>query len=321
MENQCPNCSSVSVVVLEKYKFNVASDRHFFGSPELSQCLQCELVFAWPMPQLTSLKEFYTDIYRAKGRPHFFDIQFPPQPSERHLSYISTLSSAVDIKKIRKILEIGPGAGEIGMLMKAANPGAEIYCIEPDLHSQEILRQRGYNPISRPSDIPYNLDLVMAFHSLEHFTSIDEFVQIFMAHLKRSGLLLIEVPNCPIEQGFLNRPYDSPHLLFFNTKSLGDSLGRRGFTKIDLHTSGHTLSYEFGLGKEWLNQYSSWNANGPPSKISFGLIVRKLTPNSLRRVIQKLRRLQQSDNFADRVQHHLHNRPDAWLLRGVFTRE
>lgn len=321
MESQCPSCSGTNVSVLGEYKFNVESDRHFFGSPNLSQCSQCELVFAWPMPDLTSLEKFYTNIYRAKGRPHFFDLRFPPQPNERHFSYISTLSSAVNIQDIRHVLEIGPGAGEIGMLLKAANPQVKIYCIEPDIHSQEILRQRGYTPTDQLSEIPHNLDLVMAFHSLEHFTSVDGFVQLFEQRIKRTGVLFLEVPNCPTEHGFLNRPYDSPHLLFFNTRSLSDSLARRGFTELDLHTSGHTLSYEFGLGEKWLNQYSSWEINGPAPKFSIGLVIRKLVPSSIRRVIQKSRRSKQSDNFADRVQHHLHNRSDAWLLRGVFTRK
>ena len=319
MEIQCPSCSDTNVSVLGEYKFNVESDRHFFGSPNLSQCSQCELVFAWPMPDLTSLEEFYTNIYRAKGRPHFFDLRFPPQPNERHFSYISTLSSAVNIQDIRNVLEIGPGAGEIGMLLKAANPHVTIYCIEPDLHSQEILRERGYTPTGQLSEIPHDLDLVMAFHSLEHFTSVDGFVQLFEQRIKRTGVLFLEVPNCPTEHGFLNRPYDSPHLLFFNARSLSDSLARRGFTEINVHTSGHTLSYEFGLGENWLKQYSSWKIDNPKPKLSVGLIARKLTPISVRKRIQGFRRSQQAADLSDRVQHHMHNRSDAWLLRGVFT--
>lgn len=319
MESQCPSCSGMNVSTLEEYKFNVESDRHFFGSPNLSQCSQCELVFAWPMPDLTLLEEFYTNIYRAKGRPHFFDVRFPPQPNERHFSYISTLSSAVNIQEIRHVLEIGPGAGEIGMLLKAANPLVKIFCIEPDLHSQEILRQRGYTPTDQISEIPHDLDLVMAFHSLEHFTSVDGFVQLFEQRIKRTGVLFLEVPNCPTEHGFLNRPYDSPHLLFFNARSLSYSLARRGFTEIDVHTSGHTLSYEFDLGENWLKQYSSWKIDGAKPKFSIGLIARKLTPISVRRFIQGIRRSQQAANLSDRVQHHMHNRSDAWLLRGLFT--
>ena len=55
---KCLSCEQ-STKYLDNYKFNVNSDKEFFGEIKLYHCEECDLAFANPMPPLSKLDHFY----------------------------------------------------------------------------------------------------------------------------------------------------------------------------------------------------------------------------------------------------------------------
>lgn len=319
MLNQCPNCGNPQATVISDYRLNVNYDQRYFGSAKIVRCGSCDLCFARPMPSGESLADFYGNVYRDVGRPHFADPKNPPLPSDRHFSYLSTLTSEIDMHNVHTILEIGPGSGEIGLLLLTIFPDLKIYCLEPDEHSQQVLRDRGYTPVSSASQIRGDVDLVMAFHSLEHFTSIDDFFSLFDEKLKPGGNIYLEVPNCPFGDGFDERPYDSPHLLFFTVKTLTDAATRRNLRTIDICTTGHLFAEEFKLTRDEQSIYKDWTPGSRNSK-NVKAIVKSLLPERVRTLAVGLLRSNSPESFRFNAYHHLHNHPDSWLIRAIFQK-
>ena len=61
-------------------------------------------------------------------------------------------------------------------------------------------------------------DIIIATHCLEHLTNLKIF-NFFKKISHNKTFLFIEVPNNIFNKTFFDRPYDSPHLLFFSKKT------------------------------------------------------------------------------------------------------
>ena len=62
MDIDCLLCKK-STSYLDDYKFNVNSDKEFFGEIKLFYCNNCDLAFADPMPPHSKLNYFYKYIF------------------------------------------------------------------------------------------------------------------------------------------------------------------------------------------------------------------------------------------------------------------
>ncbi|MBX9704482.1 MAG: class I SAM-dependent methyltransferase [Silvanigrellaceae bacterium] len=294
-------------------------DKKFFGDTFIYVCNKCNLFFTNPMPDNSVLNEFYSKIYRAKGRPHYFDPKAPPLPVDRHYSYISTISQYLNINKLNVVFEIGAGSGQIGLLLKQAAPNISLYCVELDEFSQQTLENRGYSVLSSISQIEKKADLIVSLHSLEHFTSINDFFSIIDKVISPDGKILIEVPNCPFDNGFKARPYDSPHLLFFTEQSLKDSLERRGYEVIFLQTIGPSFNEDFQACQKWKNIYEKWTPLRPDFNLTMyskiRKIILKLIPNRLRSILRSIIKNEEVRRFE--LSEFYFNKQDSSALRVV----
>lgn len=324
---KCVNCGDTKHISrVDEYRYNVEFDKNLLGCNEVLGCSACGLYFADPMPSLEALNNYYGKVFRAEGRPHWKNSKAPPYPTEKHYSYLATISQSVDVENLHAVFEVGPGAGELGMLMKAAIPSIELYCAEPDRHNYDLRCGRGYQDISSPSDMAAKVDLVMSVHSLEHFSSIDAFFNIVETVIAPGGVVFLEVPNCPFGGGYENRGYDSPHLLFFTKDSIRSMFERRGYELNALTTVG--LSFEEGFqGEEiWKRRFSKWTPSAPFSN-SKAILRRRLTELLPSRVFSVLGRTRNALSYRPEnslrsacVSNFVHNKSSSWNVRAVATR-
>ena len=314
----CPNCHADVEIFVDEYRFNIEYDREYFGSPKIVQCETCQLCYCYPMPDNEKLHNYYTSIYRSKGRSHWFDQNSPPQPQMRHKSYISSLTNYIKPSDINLIYEIGPGPGEMGSLLKEVAPHAKIKCSELDQFSSSTLNARGYQMVESSTEIENQADIVMGLHCLEHFSDIDNFFELVENAIKSNGLILVEVPNCPFNGGYKDRTYDSPHTLFFTQETLQNTFKSRGYEILLSSTEGASFKKQFHITQLWKNLFGNWTPNQPHQQGANRIIsllkqtIRKGLPAQ---VFEGLRTIIKGKNIQTDDEYYIHNRSDSWLIR------
>lgn len=251
MKKICINCNKNNIVFIDKYKFHIKYDQNFFKNLNIYYCEFCDLSFSLPVLDESNLSKFYNNIYRAKNRPHSYE-NIDKGIRDTQFSIISLLTQFIDFNKNHKIYEIGPGLGQIGEIFNKYY-SLNIFSDEIDKSLMPILVERGYK-FSKPKDI----DLVIALHVLEHFTSLKSFFNNFENRLNNDSYLLIEVPNNEKEIWFKEREYDSPHLLFFSKKSLEKILTDRGYKILFSGYTGIDLKSYFYNMKKSKKKYFYW---------------------------------------------------------------
>lgn len=319
----CPNCNASHDVgaVVGDYLFNVEWDQKIFPCRKILQCDRCKLVYAWPMPDETELTDYYSNIYRAVGRPHHFSGQ--PEVLYRHLAYLSYITTFVSLSEVTRVYEIGAGFGEMGSLLKSVNPKIELLTHEPDSHTRDKLEQSGYTVLPIEASVEGDVDLVISIHSMEHFTDLQHFFSLTNS-LRFGGYFFVEVPNCTIEDGWLERPYDSPHLMFFDAETLKESFESRGYEAIAISKSGISLREDFSLCAEWKQQFGGWLPGESHSRrqhmTSPREIVKSFLPNRVKRVIRAAMNSVPSGHLALGAADINNSASQGWLLRGLFRK-
>lgn len=318
---KCPGCSSLNSEVLFDYRYNVEWDRHLLEANLIYRCENCHLVFAWPMPTLKNLNDYYTNYYRASGRPHW--AKEPLRPTFRHLAYLSYLTHHVNMSKIGSIYEIGAGWGEIGSILKNLYPHLMIHASEPDKFVREHLKNRGYILVDTPDSEP-NYDVILSFHSLEHFTNPRDFFSLAVG-LKKGGYLMLEVPNCDFEAGWHMRVYDSPHLLFFTRSSLVQTAGNHGFREVVSHISGESIEKIIKLESQSKAIHGEWTPSRPSRKLSALSRTLSFFADAMPEKVVKLAKTLVLNRDADEVIEKSAtdfdlSRTDGWVIRGLFQK-
>lgn len=263
------------------YLYNIEYDKQILPMRSVIECNSCSLKFAHPMPDLEMLATYYHEVYRAYGRPHH--ISGAPPVRARHLAYLSFISLFLDLKEVKDVFEIGAGWGETGRLLKKINPDVSLQTVEPDSHVQEQLRVAGYQIQPGGSETNRKHDLVISTHSFEHFSSIGDFFALTES-LRRGGHFFVEVPNCSSECGWLDRPYDSPHLLFFDSRTLIDSFERHGFEAIIVREAGIPVRYNQEEARVWKENFQAWTPSDrfvTPPGMTLRLMAHRVLPASL----------------------------------------
>ncbi len=315
---KCPLCGTIKSKSFGKYKFNVQYDKKYIGNPNIEVCTKCNLGFVNPMPSEKKLEDFYTNIYRSTGRPHFEDIKSPPMPRHRHLAYMSNLSLMVDLSQVSTILEIGAGWGETGMLLLEHYPHLNIYTVEPDKHCKDVLIKRGYKVVESFEDIENcSAEVVMSFHCLEHFSSPSSFANIYKDYVSSNATIFIEVPNCRFGEGFEIRPYDSPHMLFFNSESLEKFAELNNLEVLSIYTTGWPIIDMFKGYSNWKNEYNDW-VPGNSKKIKIMDIMRVIIPARIKNAIVGLIRDPKPKLITHQSRNLSRNNPNFGSIRCVF---
>ena len=216
----CPICNmSNDIKFIDNYKLHIEYDKKFFKNLKIYNCNNCNLAFCYPMPDRKLLDSYYKNIYRSPGRPHqIFDFSLDDiLYSDRNKNYIQYLTTFLNINKLETVFDFGSGTGDLGFLLKKLNKKINLYCEESDNFSKKILAKRGYSNLINSNE-KISTDLIISLHTIEHLTDVNIFKKL-KDFAKPKSYIFLEVPNCEFSSKFINRPYDSPHLLFFTKKA------------------------------------------------------------------------------------------------------
>jgi len=93
--------------------------------------------------------------------------------------------------------------------------------------------------------------------------------------------IFFEVPNCPFNDGFLDRPYDSPHLLFFTKQSLLKITKYFKLKIINLSFKDIDYNVDFLEMKSSKELYENWNEKSKRN-LSVKEFILSLTPKIIR---------------------------------------
>ena len=236
MGTRCPICQSRSTSFLTGYITRANTSHNLFRGLTIRLCAICQAAFADPMPRETDIQSYYRSQYRSDGRnTASADERFP-------LDNLWYLSRGVAVARLvhqflgdqhgkLRYADIGAGYGHtIAAMNKIAEWDMDSLGVEPDLHCWDSLHkmahsvcQLGLGEALRNQSGKF--DVITALHVIEHCCDPLDALRMIKRKLKSDGILIVEVPNCPIGRTLA---YDqsvphSPHLFFFTSQSLRTS--------------------------------------------------------------------------------------------------
>lgn len=133
------------------------------------------------------------------------------------------------------VLDYGSGPGYFLYLSQPKNS----FAVELDQQSDKYLDFLEAKKM-HPDQLPENFfDVIVASHSIEHFTPEElhnRLIQMANA-LKRSGILLIEVPQGGHSYLVLTTRQD-PHTIFFTPQGIYDAVSRTGLNILSAYARG-----------------------------------------------------------------------------------
>lgn len=226
----CPNCGCEKSQKIKPY----SGVHPIFQRMSLIECDKCSLVFSAPQPSDDELKQYYSSYWNgnvaistASTRRYYF---------AQSVSRIHYLTEYIK-KGSLSILDVGAGLGLFEKGLRHCELQNIYVAIEPDDQQFETLRAKlGIkNVFLHVNDLPKGsqFDLIVLAHVLEHVKDPHVFVDSLMPFLSPGGLLFVEVPN----SDYRYKDNMESHLLFFNPKSLGDTLEQHGVV-LDVSTVG-----------------------------------------------------------------------------------
>jgi 2-polyprenyl-3-methyl-5-hydroxy-6-metoxy-1,4-benzoquinol methylase len=185
---------------------------------EILECNDCGLVF------LSSCEHIDENYYEESNMSEDLNVKEWLNETivddERRFEFVKEMILNKDIA------DFGSGAG--GFLMRAKELAKSVVGIELDSKIKEHYKQ---NRITHTADIETieddSLDVITAFHVVEHLSQPREILKALVRKLKKGGKLIIEVPNSDDallsiykNEAFSNFTYWSPHLFLYNAKTL-----------------------------------------------------------------------------------------------------
>lgn len=220
--------------------FTLLADRDREGKPlSTVLCEGCGLVFTNPRPAPEAVKAYYRDAYRVEYKASL-------QPSPRHvyragqvaverIGYLKPLLSPGC-----KVLDLGAGGGELLYLLRSQ--GYDASGIEPNAGYGEFARTVLGLPVQlggyQEAQVePGSMDVVTAFHVVEHLEHPVEAMRVMKSWLKPGGQLLVEVPNVASTCQWPGSRFHFAHLFNFSPKTLPMAGRQAGLEVVRTFTS------------------------------------------------------------------------------------
>lgn len=225
---------------------------------DLWQCLNCGLVFVYPLPnpELVYSEDYFSGAKKGFGYVDYDEDKKPMIPTfEKYISLFKKFG-----KEKGKIFDIGAATGFFLDLCR--KEGFDVSGVEISDFAADVARKKGI-PVKTGTldncDIEKNsLDIVTMLDVLEHVTNPSQEIIRSKELLKEGGLLVVNAPN---GQSLLAKMLKDKwhlvvppeHLFYFSPKNLGQFLEKNGFKVIYSGTIGKrfTFSYIFKTLYKW----------------------------------------------------------------------
>ena len=317
----CCLCDSNRTRFVDHYKYNINYDEKYLGPMNILLCDDCKLFFCHPMPSDEMLENYYSNIYRSKGRILYESDKESSLINlalkKRVNSHINYLSTFINLYNVENILDFGSGSGDFGFVLKNHIKNVNLYAVEQDINSIKILNERGYNLIEGLENTKVKFDVILCLHSLEHLNNLN-LVSKLVNLLSDRGVIYFEVPNCEFNEVFLNRPYDSPHLLFFNKINLSNMAKIFNLEVINISTTAHDLEIVF---KNQFNSHMIYKDWQPNKKIKEKNIIRKIFKKMIPKYILDIYSFYNLVKEYNNTSNFIYNKDNQWLIRGIFKKK
>lgn len=213
------------------------------GNRDLYRCLNCTLIFCFPMPDKSLLFEDYSSSV---------DSDFVSQNNGREKTFSNTISRINCIKNLTSdslIVDIGSASG--AFLSAAKNAGLKAVGFEPSKWMVDY-GKRAFSVDLRVGDvfsIEKEIDqpqVVTMWDVLEHLTEPKIAIGIVAKKINDDGFMIISLPDSSSFSARLLRRFWpmhlDVHLAYFNEKSLNKLLNKSNFELVEKLTYFQTLS-------------------------------------------------------------------------------
>ncbi|PSO17472.1 class I SAM-dependent methyltransferase [Bradyrhizobium sp. MOS003] len=246
---RCRSCGGIDL------QRTVSRESYVGGGQTLRRCGICAAVYLAPDFTPESLDLFYREHYRRlfpsetiwRSEQRFFAWR-----GDRPVADIRLARIEPHLPTGAHLLEIGSGFGAF-LGAAATLQGVRLSAIEPDvanrgrlLGSANVDFVRSIEATSRGS-----IDVVVAFHVVEHLADPLASLREIHAALKVGGRAFVEVPD--LMQGLLSPSYFHPaHLSYFTVPTLSRLAGAAGFRIVQAgpHPDGGILTENIWLEVE-----------------------------------------------------------------------
>lgn len=189
LEN-CPSCSHSkfsNYLICEDY---TVSNESF----ALVKCDQCSLVFTNPRPIQEALSKYYkSDQYISHTDKGNSFVHFIYKLVRSHtLKQKEKLLRAYT--EIGTVLDYGSGTGDF--ITQCERKNWETIGFEPDAEALSLARSKNKSRyISTLSNLKEEVDVITAWHVIEHVSELKETIKQLKKSLKKTGYIFIALPN------------------------------------------------------------------------------------------------------------------------------
>ncbi len=242
----CGSCEAQRTVGPESYARS---------GQQLRRCGRCAAVYLAPDLQPSAFEAFYAEHYRKlfpSETPWLSEQRFFSWRGDRVVARMRLARMAPVLSPTTRIFEAGSGFGAFLEALAAAGV-TDLQASEPDIASRSRLLdgirvafRAGLSAVP-----PASLDIVVAFHVLEHLPDPRAFMAEALRALKPGGRAFIEVPN--LMCGLKAPDYVHPaHLTYFTPETLSRLARAAGFRLLFCgpHPDGGPLSDNIWLELE-----------------------------------------------------------------------
>jgi SAM-dependent methyltransferase len=245
---ECLLCGSRDCSFVCKYRLHDKQHKQLARGRRIVSCDNCKLSQIFPVPDDSELASFYEHDYRSSGFATPKDFSGFPYNHGLYLSRGRSIRKLLDryghTDDQSKIIEIGAGFG-YNLAAIREKYACTLVANEGDACCEEYLRRLnielvdgfwGGEPVRDECQSYGPYDAAILSHVLEHPNDPVRFLGSLRGMMRSSGIVIIEVPNCPI--GRIRRMRHSPHITFFTGDTLGELIGACSGDVLFLDTCG-----------------------------------------------------------------------------------
>ncbi|MEM6735218.1 MAG: class I SAM-dependent methyltransferase [Bacteroidota bacterium] len=228
----CPVCKNTNLT-----NFLICTDHLVTGeSFALNICNKCSLVFTNPRPDEKSLYKYYESnkyISHTNKSNNLLNLLYK-------LVRIYTIKKKIKLiqqySKNKAILDYGCGTGDF--LQACKKNGFHTIGFEPNEEAKIQAQSKNLRLVNNLKDLKEKVDIITAWHVIEHVHSLRETIKDLKKSLKDEGILFVAVPNIKSYDALHYKEYwaayDVPrHLYHFTQTSFGMLVAKNKLKLID----------------------------------------------------------------------------------------
>ena len=136
-------------------------------------------------------------------------------------------------------------------------------------------------------------------------------IKFFKKISNKECKIFVEVPNCDFRY-YRERPYDSPHLIFFSKKNFLTLKEVFNLDIVDLNYSSYSIQKSFNYMEDSKKRYQDWPDQNIVSK-KIKQIIKFLLPKIILDFREYL-----IEKKIDKLDYFKLNKEDSWCLRILF---